>query len=89
MVPYDAASNIRQALVPGDMFVCRNVASLVPPYTPDEGHHGTCAAIEYAVTGLKVPLLLVMGHAQCGGAGTILPATPSNAHRTLVSWDSG
>ena len=39
---------------PGDMFVCRNVASLVPPYTPDEGHHGTCAAIEYAVTALKV-----------------------------------
>jgi len=38
---------------PGDMFVCRNVASLVPPYTPDEGHHGTCAAIEYAVTALK------------------------------------
>ena len=35
--------------------------TMVPPYTPDEGHHGTCAAIEYAVTALKVPLLLVLG----------------------------
>ena len=38
---------------PGDMFVCRNVASLVPPYSTDKGHHGTPSAIEYAVTVLK------------------------------------
>ena len=38
---------------PGDLFVCRNVANLMPPYTPGEGHHGTPSAIEYAVTVLK------------------------------------
>lgn len=50
---------------PGDMFVMRNVANMVPKYAaPDEGHHGTCAALEYAVTALKVPLLLVMVRAE-------------------------
>jgi len=50
------------------MFVMRNVANMCPKYAPpDEGTHGTCAAIEYAVTALKVPLLMVLGHAQCGG----------------------
>ena len=37
-----------------------------------QGHHGTCAALEYAVTALKVPLVMVMGHAQCGGAAHAL-----------------
>ena len=41
---YDAASNMWRAVAMGDMFVCRNVSAMVPPYTPDEGHHGTCAA---------------------------------------------
>lgn len=58
---------------PGDMFVMRNVANMCPKYAaPDAGHHGTCAAIEYAVTALKVPLLMVLGHAQCGGAAHAL-----------------
>ena len=47
----------------------RNVANLVPPYTGvDFGHHGTCAAVEYSVAHLEVPLIVVMGHTQCGGA---------------------
>ena len=54
---------------PGDVFVVRNVANLVPPYTGvDFGHHGTCAAVEYSVAHLEVPLIVVMGHTQCGGA---------------------
>ncbi|MDU8944483.1 carbonic anhydrase [Ovoidimarina sediminis] len=51
----------------GEMFVHRNVAALVPPYEPDGAHHGTSAAIEYAVQVLKVRHIIVMGHSQCGG----------------------
>lgn len=52
---------------PGDLFVVRNVASLIPPYSPDHNHHGTSAAVEYAVTTLKVTNLVVVGHSNCGG----------------------
>ena len=52
---------------PGEMFVLRNVANLVPPYKPNDDYHGTSAAIEFAVMGLKVKHVVVMGHAQCGG----------------------
>ncbi len=52
---------------PGDLFVVRNVANLVPPYSPDHHHHGTSAAVEYAVTGLRVAHILVVGHSNCGG----------------------
>jgi len=52
---------------PGELFVARNVANLVPPYGPDAHHHGTSAALEYAVMGLRVEHVVVMGHAQCGG----------------------
>lgn len=51
----------------GDMFTLRNVGNLVPPYELDGGYHGTSAAIEYAVTELKVKLIIVMGHSYCGG----------------------
>ncbi|WP_420413243.1 carbonic anhydrase [Roseibium sp.] len=52
---------------PGELFVVRNVANLVPPYEDTEGQHGTSAAIEFAVKGLKVKHIVVMGHGQCGG----------------------
>ena len=52
---------------PGELFVVRNVANLVPPYTPNGDHHGTSAALEFAVMGLRVEHIVVMGHAQCGG----------------------
>ncbi|MCA8878623.1 MAG: carbonic anhydrase [Rhodobacteraceae bacterium] len=51
----------------GEFFIHRNIANLVPPYEPDGAQHGTSAAVEYAVTALKVPHLLVMGHSNCGG----------------------
>ncbi|WP_428927043.1 carbonic anhydrase [Marinibacterium sp. SX1] len=51
----------------GEFFIHRNIANLVPPYEPDGDHHGTSAAVEYAVTVLKVSHLLVLGHSQCGG----------------------
>ena len=52
---------------PGELFVVRNVANLVPPYQPDGSYHGTSAAIEYAVRVLKVGHIIVLGHAHCGG----------------------
>jgi carbonic anhydrase len=52
---------------PGEIFVLRNIANLVPPYEPDGERHGTSAALEYAIKVLKVPHVVVMGHAMCGG----------------------
>src|SRR5690606_16939265 len=48
-------------------FVVRNVANLVPPYSPDGELHGTSAALEFAVQALKIRQILVMGHGRCGG----------------------
>lgn len=57
---------------PGQIFMVRNVASLVPPSNPDEGCHGTSAAIEFGVLGLKVEHVVVLGHAHCGGIDALL-----------------
>lgn len=51
----------------GEFFIHRNIAGLVPPFAPDGDHHGTSAAIEYAVQHLRVAHLVVLGHSQCGG----------------------
>jgi len=52
---------------PGELFVLRNVANLVPPYEPDGGQHGTSAGIEFAVKALGIANIVVMGHGRCGG----------------------
>src|SRR5665647_645976 len=52
---------------PGELFVVRNVANLVPPYSPDSAYHGVSAALEYAVIVLQVAHIVVLGHARCGG----------------------
>ena len=51
----------------GEFFIHRNIANLVPPYEPDGDHHGTSAAVEYAVRFLKVSHGIVLGHSNCGG----------------------
>ena len=57
---------------PGTMFVVRNVAALVPPFRPNGGTHGVPAALEFAVTQLRVEEVLVMGHGGCGGCAAAL-----------------
>src|SRR6516225_2458705 len=52
---------------PGELFVLRNIANLVPIYQPDANAHGVSAALEYAVTVLRVKHIVILGHAQCGG----------------------
>ena len=60
---------------PGELFVVRNVANLVPVYAPDSGTHGVSAALEYAVNVLKVKHIVVLGHAQCGGIRAFVDKT--------------
>lgn len=62
---------------PGDLFVIRNVANIVPPYAPDKNYHGVSAALEYAVRHLQVRDIIVMGHARCGGVQSLLEADPA------------
>ena len=52
---------------PGELFVVRNIANLVPVYQPDENAHGVSAALEFAVNVLRIKHIVVLGHAQCGG----------------------
>src|SRR5215475_7516688 len=52
---------------PGELFVVRNVANIVPPYAPDAAAHGVSAALEFGVQVLRVKHIVVLGHAQCGG----------------------
>jgi carbonic anhydrase len=64
---------------PGELFVVRNVANLVPPYAPDGAHHGVSAALEYAVEVLRVRHIVVLGHARCGGVRAFADnATPGD-----------
>jgi len=71
---------------PGELFIIRNVANLVPPYEPGAGLHGTSAAIEFAVRKLEVSTILVMGHAQCGGCMAALDHTISQDMVFLQPW---
>jgi carbonic anhydrase len=57
---------------PGEIFVVRNVANLVPPFQPDSAYHGVSAALEFAVTQLEIRDVMVMGHGFCGGCAAAL-----------------
>jgi carbonic anhydrase len=67
---------------PGELFVVRNIANLVPPYAPDTQAHGVSAALEFGVMALKVRHIVVLGHAQCGGVRAFAedaePLTPGD-----------
>lgn len=59
-------------VAPGEIFVVRNVAAMVPPFETSPGHHGVSAALEFAVQVLKVREIVVMGHGKCGGCKAAL-----------------
>ncbi len=73
---------------PGALFILRNVANLVPPFEPEGRYHGTSAAIEFAVLGLKVPHLIVLGHSHCGGISAYRERKPiaSQGKSFIDSW---
>jgi carbonic anhydrase len=71
---------------PGELFVIRNVANLVPPYAPDGEPHATSAALEFAIRILEVPDLIVMGHAMCGGIRALLEGSPPPVGDFLGPW---
>ncbi len=75
---------------PGELFVVRNVANLVPPYEPDGEFHSTSAALEFAVQSLKVKHIVVMGHGRCGGIKAALDpaAEPLSPGDFIGKWMS-
>ncbi|RQO53714.1 carbonic anhydrase [Paucibacter sp. KBW04] len=70
---------------PGDLFLVRNVGAFVPPYDGSQGHHGTAAAIEYAVLTLKIEHIIVCGHSHCGGIRALYEEQPEDAPN-LRAW---
>jgi carbonic anhydrase len=69
---------------PGDLFVIRNVANLVPPKEDNDSLHGTSAALEFAVTELEVESIIVLGHTQCGGIKSLMDTPISNNLDTFI-----
>lgn len=63
---------------PGDLFVLRDIANLVPPYQEDQSQHGISSAIEYAVCYLKVEHIIVLGHSHCGGIDALMQYDPEH-----------
>jgi carbonic anhydrase len=71
---------------PGELFIVRNIAALVPPYAPDKAYHGTSAALEFGVRVLEVRDLVVLGHGLCGGVHGLLHGLPDAAQDFVASW---
>ena len=71
---------------PGELFVARNVAGLVPPYQPDAKYHGTSAALEFGVRFLRVANVVVLGHAQCGGVRAMVDGAPIDGSDFIKAW---
>lgn len=69
---------------PGDLFVIRNVANLVPPREDNDSLHGTSAALEFAVTGLEVESIIVLGHTKCGGIKALMDTPASDSPDTFI-----
>lgn len=68
-------------VAPGETFVVRNVAAMVPPFETKPGHHGVSAALEFAVQVLKVKEIVVLGHGMCGGCKAALTQDLAGAER--------
>ncbi|MDX1491902.1 MAG: carbonic anhydrase [Pseudohongiellaceae bacterium] len=70
---------------PGDLFVIRNVANLVPPNEIGGSYHGTSAALEFAITALEVPEIVVLGHTRCGGIHSLVTAANKLPEESFIS----
>jgi carbonic anhydrase len=73
---------------PGDLFVVRNIANIVPPYEKDTKHHGTSAALEFGICVLEVKHLILLGHSQCAGIQTLLNRKESKQDDFITNWVS-
>lgn len=71
---------------PGELFIARNVANIIPPYEADDGHHGTSAALEYGICYLNVKHLVILGHSQCGGINAILHSEDLHQNDFISRW---
>jgi len=73
---------------PGEIFAVRNVAALVPPYEETGHYHGTSAALEFAVTGLGVSHIIIIGHALCGGVAAMVQKQEGGAEagKFITAW---
>lgn len=71
---------------PGELFVIRNVANLVPPFETGGNYHGTSAALEFGVRDLKVENIIVLGHAQCGGIRALMRGTTPDTGGFISGW---
>jgi carbonic anhydrase len=92
MVVACSDSRVDPALIlqtnPGDLFVVRNVANIVPPYEKDESHHGVSAALEFGVCFLNVKHLILLGHSQCGGIKALVEEETMPANDFISKWVS-
>lgn len=70
---------------PGDLFIVRNVANLVPPCEHDQAYHGVSAALEYAVCHLEVEHIIVLGHSRCGGIRSLMEGIPEDKSNNYIS----
>lgn len=73
---------------PGDMFVVRNVANLIPPYEKTPGLHGVSAAVEYSVKVLEVEHVIVLGHSCCGGIQALMTPDKDQLGEFIAPWVS-
>lgn len=71
---------------PGDIFVVRNVANLVPPYETSPGRHGVSAALEYSVKSLQVEHVIVLGHSHCGGIEALMAPNRDELGEFIAPW---
>ncbi|MBN4060839.1 carbonic anhydrase [bacterium AH-315-I18] len=70
---------------PGDIFMVRNVANLVPPFEEDEGRHGVSAALEFAACHLEVDHIVVLGHSQCGGIHALMDGICASKPKSFIA----
>lgn len=73
---------------PGELFIARNVANIVPPYEQDETQHGTSAALEFGICYLHVKHLIILGHSSCGGMNALLNSASLDQNDFISRWVS-